>query len=164
MSYKQAMQDIWKLYEKEQHGSEPLSIGECFAWAKRKGLWAPKPVDVAKIFNREMADALREETRVDSSGREYRARHCVRKSAGGVQLSLWGDIDKVSRGFFEESLQQRRKGLVDFGYQMKMDVDHFNEFRVPEEPILLVLDITEDVAEREALEKDDKGDKDDKAA
>jgi hypothetical protein len=37
---------------------------------------------------------------------------------------------------------------------MKMDVDHFNEFRTPEEPILLVLDITEDVAEREALGED----------
>lgn len=157
MTYKQSMQDIWKLYEKE-HDAEPLSIGECFEWAKRKRLWAPKPLDVAKIFNREMADALRDETRIDSSGREYRARHCVRKSAGGVQLSLWGDIDKVSRGFFEESLQQRRKGLVDSGYKMKMDVDHFNEFRSPEAPIALVLDITDDVADREAFERDDEDD------
>lgn len=158
MTYKQSMQDIWKFYEKE-HGVEPLSIGDCYEWANRKGLWGPKPVDVAKIFNRDMADALREETRVDTSGREYRARHCVRKNAGGVQLSLWGDIDKVSRSFFEESLQQRRKGLVDTGYQMKMDVDHFNEFRTPSRPIQLVLDITEDVAEREALGQSDTDDK-----
>jgi len=82
--------------------------------------------------------------------------HCVRKTAGGIQLSLWGDIDKVSRSFFEESLHQRRKGLVDLGYKMKMDVDHFNEYRAPEEPIQLVLDITDDVAEREALGKDGK--------
>lgn len=157
MSYKQAMQDLWKLYEQE-HGEEPLSIGDCFDWAKRKGLWAPKPLDVAKIFNREMADALRDETRVDSTGREYRARHCVRKNVGGMQLSLWGDIDKVSRSFFEESVHQRRKGLVDTGYQMKKDVDHFNEYRSPEAPISLVLDITDDVAEREALEKDDDAD------
>lgn len=155
MSYAQAMQKIWKAYE-EEHGEEPLSIADCFEWATRKGLWAPKPMDVAKIFNREMADALREETRIDASGRTYRARHCVRKTAGGIQLSLWGDIDKVSRSFFEESLHQRRKGLVDLGYKMKMDVDHFNEYRADEEPIQLVLDITDDVAEREALGKDDK--------
>jgi hypothetical protein len=162
MSYKQEMQKIWRLYE-EEHGEEPLSIGECFAWAQRKGLWSPKPLDVAKIFNREMADALRDETRVDGAGREYRSRHCVRKNVGGVQLSLWGDIDKVSRSFFEESVQQRRKGLVDTGYQMKMDVDHFNEYRSPEAPISLVLDLTDDVADREAFENNDKDDDEDAA-
>jgi hypothetical protein len=158
MSYKQKMQALWKQYE-DEHGAEPLSIGECFEWAKRKGLWHPKPLDVAKIFNREMADALREETRVDASGRKYRAKLCVRESSGGVQMSLWGDIDKSSRDFVEKSVQQRRKGLVDDGYQLKMDVDHFNEFRSPEQPLQLVLDITDDVAEREALERDDDEDK-----
>lgn len=154
MSYKERMQDLWEQYAAE-HGEEPSSIADCFEWAIRNGLWRPKPLDVAKIFQREMGDALRQKMRNDASGRTYRAMQCVRQSAGGVQLSLWGDIDKVSRDFMEKAVQQRRKGLVDDGYKLKQDVDHFNEYRTPEEPISLVLDISEDVAEREAWNDDD---------
>lgn len=159
MTFKQDLQHLWKQYI-EENGEEPSSIGDCYEWAKRKNLWRPRPLDVARIFNREMADALRDETRTDASGRKYRARHCVRQSTGGVQLSLWGDIDTAPRDFIEKSVQQRRKGLVDYGYQMKMDVDHFNEFRAGEEPITLVLDVTEDVAEREAMDREDEDEKD----
>lgn len=159
MSYKRNMQKIWAAYV-EEHGEEPSTIGDCFLWAMREGLWAPKPVDVSKIFQREMADALREQTRTDASGREYRAIICVRDKQGGVQLSLWGDADTAPQNFVEKAVRQRRDGLVDDAYKLKMDVDHFNEFRKPENPIQLVLDLTMDVEEREALraakDKDDK--------
>lgn len=155
MSYKENMQSLWVQYA-DENGEEPSSIADCFQWAMKKGLWHPKPVDVAKIFQREMADALRQKMRTDASGRTYRAMQCVRESKGGVQLVLWGDIDTVSRDFMEKAVQHRRKGLVDDGYKLKQDVDHFNEYRSPEEPIQLVLDVTEDVAEREAWDgKDD---------
>jgi len=154
MSYKENMQSLWEQYAAE-HGEEPSSIGECFEWATRQGLWRPKPVDVAKVFQREMADALRQKMRTDASGRTYRAMQCVRESKGGIQLSLWGDIDIVSRDFMEKAAQQRRKGLVDDGYKLKKDVDHFNEYRSPDQPIQLVLDVTEDVAEREVMDMGD---------
>lgn len=160
MSYAKKMQDIWAAYVGE-YGEEPSAIGDCFEWATRKGLWKPRPTDVSKIFNREMADALREQTRTDASGREYRAVICVREKKGGVQLSLWGDADSAPQAFVEKAFRQRRDSLVDGAYKLKMDADHFNEFRKPDVPIQLVLDLTMDVEEREALRKAESEDDDD---
>lgn len=76
---------------------------------------------------------------------------CVREKQGGVQLSLWGDADTAPQAFIEKAVRQRRDSLVDDAFKLKMDVDHFNEFRGLESPIQLVLDLTDDVEEREAL-------------
>jgi hypothetical protein len=152
MSFKQQMQNLWSAYTAE-HGEEPSSIDDCFEWAKTKKLWTPRPIDVRKIFRREMADALRDQMRTDASGRKYRAKLCVRESSGGIQLSLWGDADLAPQSFVERSVRQRRDSLVDDAYKLKQDVDHFNEFRTPDVLIQLVLDLTMDVAEREALQQ-----------
>lgn len=152
MSYNEQMQKIWKMFTQE-HDKEPVTINECFQWAKEKGLWHPKPLDVEKIFQKEMANALRKEMRTDPSGREYRAMQSVKTLRGGVQLNLWQDTDLASRNFMEKAVQQRRKGLVDTGHKIKRDVDHVNEYRFQDDPIQLVLDITEDIEEREALEE-----------
>lgn len=151
------MQGIWGQFV-DEHGEEPATTAECFAWATRKGLWQPRPVDVAKIFNREMASALRDEKRTDASGRTYRARQCVRENAGGIQMTLWGDTDKIPRRFMEKAVRYRRKGLVDDAFLLKQDVDHFNEYRYSDNPIQLPLDLTDDVAEREILEQSDDAD------
>lgn len=151
MSYKAQLQELWGKFT-EEHGEAPTTIDECFEWASKNGLWHPKPQDVSRIFKREMGRALREQTRTDPSGRTYRAMQRVKETKGGVQLSLWGDTDKIPRRFMEKSVQQRRKGLVDDGYKLKMDVDHFNEYRSEDNPIQLVLNITEDVEEREIME------------
>ena len=50
------------------------------------------------------------------------------------------------------ALQQRRQQIVGDCRQLKTDVDSYNENRKPNQPIQLVLDFTEDVAEIEALE------------
>lgn len=161
MSYARKMQAIWAAYV-EEHGEEPSTIGDCFEWATRKGLWKPRPIEVGKIFNRDMADALREQMRTDASGRQYRAILCVREKHGGIQLSLWGDADIAPQSFVEKAVRLRRDSLVDDAYKLKMDVDHFNEFRKPEHPIQLVLDLTEDVEEREALRRSPDDDDDER--
>lgn len=154
MSYKEQMQKIWKQYEQNSQDDE-LTVQGCFVWAKANNLWSPKPQDVSKIFGREMADALRQEIRVDKYGRTYRAKHCVKESRGGVQMTLWGDIDEAPRKFMSKSFQQRRKGIVNDSYQLKQDVEHFNECRKEEEQIPLILDFTDDVLELEEVRKAD---------
>ena len=89
--------------------------------------------------------------RTNASGREYRAKLCVREYKGGMQLSLWGDADIAPQNFVERAVRQRRDSLVDDAFKLKRDVDHINEYREPVVPIQLVLDFTLDVAEREAL-------------
>ncbi len=152
-SYPKQMQAIWQQYEQTNEGEE-LTIRDCFDWAIKNKLWSPRPQDVAKIFGNEMSDALRQEIRIDDSGRQYRAKHCVKEERGGIQLTFWGDIDKATKQFMAKSFQQRRKGIVNDSYQLKQDVDHFNEYRGKEVgQIQLILDFTDDVAELEAVRK-----------
>jgi len=149
MNYNEQLRAIWRKYE-AVHGEEPHTVRECFDWALSAGLWRPRPQDVAKIFGRDMSEALRQEMRVDEQGRQYRAKHCVREVKGGVQLTFWNDIDRAPRAFMEKSFQQRRQGIVRDSYQLKMDVDHFNEYRSTLKPIQLILNFEDDVAEIEA--------------
>lgn len=130
---------------------DPVSLDEVAEWALEQGLFRPEPRDIRKVCRDAIADGARSQKRFDGK-RWYRAKHSVRTNIGGVQLSLWADIDKnASHGFMEKSIGQRRRSIVDDCFQMKMDADHFNEANPGFEPIQPVLDFTEDVAEREAI-------------
>jgi hypothetical protein len=147
-TYPQQMQEIFRRYQAEvcPDAADPRDVG---AWAMREGLWHPKPSDVLAQFAEDMADALRQEYRTDSAGRSYRAKHAVRaKNFDGRQMSLWDDIDTAARPHMEKAFAQRRRQIVDDGYQLRLDVDHFNSVHLTEEPVQLVLDITDDVEER----------------
>jgi hypothetical protein len=135
--------------------SEPTSLDDPVDWALDQGIIHPTPRDFRKALKEAMADALRQERRFDGK-RWYRAKHSVRTSVGGVQLSLWADIDKnASQGFMTKSTGQRRRGVTNDCFQLKMDVDHYNEANPAQQPIPLVLDFTEDVAELEAASRKD---------
>ena len=147
--YNEQMQAIFEGYTKEM-GAEPVSLDSVAEWAVAHGLFFPSPRSVLKLCREALADSLRQEKRVDSAGRVYRAKHSTRSSVGGVQLSLWADIDTAPRSFMEQSFAQRRKGIADDCFQVKQDVDHFNAERSPENTIQMILDFTDDVAEMEA--------------
>ena len=70
--YNDQMLKIWEKY-KEEVSSEPADLKEMGAWARSNGLWAPRPIDIDANFARDMAEALREQTRTDKAGRRYRA-------------------------------------------------------------------------------------------
>ena len=147
-TYAHQMQEIFRRYQEEvcPDAADPRDVG---AWALREGLWHPKPADVLARFAEDMATALRQEYRKDSAGRSYRAKHAVRaKNYDGKQMSLWDDIDTAPRAHMEKAFAQRRRQIVDDGYQLRLDVDHFNSVHEEDEPVQLVLDITDDVAER----------------
>jgi hypothetical protein len=142
--------DILDRYLNEVN-AEPVSLDEVAEWALNEGLFRPEPRDLKKICRDAIAQGARAQKRFDGK-RWYRAKHSLRTNIGGIQLSLWADIDKnASHGFMEKSIGQRRRSIVDDCFQMKMDADHFNEANPEFEPIQPVLDFSEDVDEREAL-------------
>ncbi len=143
-SYPQQMQDIFKKYQ-EEVSADPVDLKVVGAWAIANRLWHPRPIDMQSRFAREMADALREEYRIDKSGRRYRSKLAV---TDGRQGSLWGDIDTSPRKHVEKNVAQRRKQVVGDCYQLQMDVDHYNEKHPDEEQLRLILNFTDDVAER----------------
>lgn len=151
------MQAIFDRYT-EEVDSSPVSLDNVAAWAIEQGLYRPQPRDVVKLCREALAESLRQEKRIDAQGRKYRAKHSVRTNIGGVQLSLWADIDNAPRSFMEKSFSQRRKAIADDCFQVKQDVDHFNDENPTELPIQIVLDFTDDVAEMEAAARHDKDD------
>lgn len=151
------MQAIFDRYT-EEVDSSPVSLDNVAAWAIERGLYRPAPRDVVKLCREALAESLRLEKRVDAKGRKYRAKHSVRTNIGGVQLSLWADIDNAPRSFMEKSFSQRRKSIADDCFQIKQDIDHFNDENADELPIQIVLDFTDDVAEMEAAARHDRGD------
>lgn len=153
--FSEQMQAIFDRYT-EEVDSTPVSLDNVAAWAIEQGLYRPQPRDVVKLCREALAESLRQEKRIDAQGRKYRAKHSVRTNIGGVQLSLWADIDNAPRSFMEKSFSQRRKAIVDDCFQVKQDVDHFNDENPTELPIQIVLDFTDDVAEMEAAARHDK--------
>lgn len=142
-------------------GMEPTSLDDVAEWALARGLYHPTPRDIRKVFKQELAESLRQDKRFDGK-RWYRAKHSMRTSIGGVQLSLWADIDKnASQPFMQKSVAQRRRGIANDCFQVKQDVDHYNEANPDQSQIVLLLDFTDDVAEMEAAgDQGEKGDED----
>ena len=148
-TFNEQMQSIFDRFTAEVR-ADPVSLDEVAAWAIDHGLYRPEPRDIVKICRDALADSLRQEKRVDAKGRKYRAKHSVRQSIGGQQLSLWADIDTAPRSFMEKSFGQRRKAIVDDCFQIKQDVSHFNDEHPDDPPIQMIIDFTDDVAEMEA--------------
>ncbi len=151
---KEQMQKIFDDYTREV-GHEPVSLDVVAEWAVMKGRFQPTPKSVVKMCRESLANSLRQEKRLDDHGLWYRAKHPVRKSVGGVQLTLWADIDTAPRVHMEQSFAQRRRSIVDDCFQAKQDVDHYNAYRSGDRPIQMILDFSEDVAELEAIREEE---------
>ncbi len=124
----------------------------------------PKTADAAlgpgtaRFGANDLADALREKKRVDKDGREYRAFIPVRnRPSDGLPLFRWGDIDDAPRDHVEKHVQQERRSIVSDCYALQMKVDHYNAAHPDEEPIQLVLDFADDVAEAKIANGLDEG-------
>lgn len=155
--FSEQMRAIFDRY-REEVDPAPVSLDEVAAWALMNNLYHPAPRDVAKLCRDDLAESLRQERRVDEKGRKYRSKHSVRTTTNGHQMSLWADIDSAPRAFMEKSFAQRRKSIVDDCFQVKQDVDHFNDHNAIEEPIQIVLDFSDDVAEMEAAARQGRDD------
>lgn len=155
-TFTQQMINVFDRYAAEVDAS-PTPLEDVAQWAVMNGLYKPNLKTVVQMCRDDMADALRQDKRIDEEGRTYRAKLSVRTSIGGTQLSLWADADLAPRSFVEKSAHQRRRQIAGDCFQLKQDVDHFNFARGGEHPIQLVLDFTDDVAELEAVRDSEKG-------
>ncbi len=98
------------------------------------------------------AQAVREEYRTDSEGRRYRVNHAVRATKSGVRYTFWGVMGYAPHDHMEKAFAQRRELIVGENFQLKVDIDVYNEMNVGKHPaIQLVLDYRDDVVEREEL-------------
>jgi hypothetical protein len=147
------LQSVWHKYDAER-SHKPTSAREAVEWAVREGLLQLPEVDPYDVLAGQMSQALREEYADDGQGRRYRVNHAVRVSKSGVQYTFWGVMGFASHEHMEKAFSQRREQIIGDNVQLKTDVDVYNDFNRGKQPqIQLVLDYTDDVAEREVMRK-----------
>jgi hypothetical protein len=152
VTYTKRLQTIFHEYQKAT--GKPGALREVILWAVENGKMELPEVDPVAVAVSDMKHALRAETRTDAEGREYRANASVTfTDSGGIQTSLWGDVDQNATpdDFLIEHFGQRRKGVLDDCAKLKADVDHHNAKPERVKRFQLILDFTEDVAERETM-------------
>jgi hypothetical protein len=150
-SKKELLQLIWHRYDSGQD-HKPSSLKQAVAWAVEEGLLElPEPDPIGDLAE-QMGQAIREEYKTDAQGRRYRVNHAVRVTKSGVQYTFWGVLGFAKPEHFERAFAQRRELIVGESFQLKIDVDVFNEMNAGKHPVFqLILDYRDDVAEREEL-------------
>jgi hypothetical protein len=107
-------------------------------------------IDPYDVLAGEMAHALREEYATDAYGRRYRVNHAVRVTKNGVQYTFWAMLGYALHPHMEKAFAQRREQIVGDCDQLRTDVDAYNDMNRGKQPeIQMVLDFTDDVAERQ---------------
>jgi hypothetical protein len=145
------LQEIWHSYDaKKEH--RPTSAREAAEWAVHEGLLELPDIDPYDVLAGQMSTALRDEYQIDDKGRRYRVNHAVRVTKGGVQYTFWAVLGFAPHAHMERAFAQRREQIIGDNLQLKTDVDVYNDMNQGKHPaIQLVLDYTDDIAEREAL-------------
>jgi hypothetical protein len=135
------------------HEHRPTSARQAVEWAVSEGLLELPRIDPYDVLAGEMAQALRAEIQTDERGRRYRVNHAVRVTKSGVQHTFWGMLGFAPHSHMERAFFQRREQVVGDLVQLKTDIDVYNDLSQGNNPrIQLVLDFTDDVAERQQLE------------
>jgi hypothetical protein len=144
-------QQIWHRYDtRREH--KPSSAREAVEWAVKEGLLELPEIDPYDFLAGQMSTALGHEYQIDEQGRRYRVNHAVRVTKGGVQYTFWAAMGFAPHAHMEKAFTQRREQIVGDNVQLKTDIDVYNQMNRGKRPVVqLVLDYTEDVAEREEL-------------
>jgi hypothetical protein len=151
-SKRERLQSVWHRYDRER-AHKPSGTREAVEWAVTEGLLELPEVDPYEILAGNMAQALNGETAMDRKGRKYRVNHAVRVTKTGVQHTFWAVMGFATHDHMEKSFGQRREQIIGDCYRLKVDVDAYNDLNEDKTKyVQMVLDFTDDVAEREQSE------------
>ncbi len=139
---------------RKENENKPFNIDEVVVWAVNKKL-----LDLPEINNilemqfkklhKEVYDVVSNEYGLHNN-KKYRKNRVVKTDKkDGTSGFLWDSVDTCSRDHMWGSVKQQREQVVSEMLQMKIDVDVWNDIHQNEELIQLVLDFTDDIAERE---------------
>jgi hypothetical protein len=146
-SYTKKMQRLADRFLKTNNG-DPATASEIAEWLIRNKLWEPQPSSITRLCAEELSKAMREEYFTDPQNRRVRAKHAARMKVGKEQLTFWADIRTASHEHLLNAFKQRRQQIVSDCWQLKVDVDSYNENRAPVEPIQIPFDFTPDLEEK----------------
>jgi hypothetical protein len=156
MSYMRQMQILADEFFCET-GRVSATKTEMAAWAIRTGRWNRQEEVALKQCADDFAEALRVEYVTDPKGRRVRTKYAATLEREGKKQTFWGDRKNVGREFIEVSVKQQRNRVAGELYQMKVDLDSYNELYNDGEPLQIPLDFTPDIEELEEMAKRRKG-------
>lgn len=144
MKKSQQIQNLYKLY-KQETGNQIVDLHKFSKWLEAKGWTMPVPPNPLDLLAKQVAEALREQTRKDSTtGLPYKVNFSFTVDGTG-QGVYWADVDEAPRKIMLKGLVQRREQMIGDAYQLTLIQDHWNSINPHEEPIQLPLDFQPDV-------------------
>ncbi len=159
MSKRQERQRFIRFY-KDKTGEPEIDMNKVAALAKEMGWDMPKPQSDVEMLAKLFADDAQAERRYDrKTGKPYRAYQAIpAQAAGQLNLFVYVDTDEATCPQMLKSAVNRREQIVTDGYNLQLDLDHWNGVNQNEEPINLPMDITLDIEIRKAADDDGAGD------
>jgi hypothetical protein len=144
MTKHQEIQRLYRLY-KEETSIQDVDLKKFATWMKKKGWKMPVPSDPLDLLAKQVAEALRDETRKDgTTGLPYKVN--LNYSTDGTGHGVfWVDVDEAKRNIVVKCLVQRRDQMIGDAYQLTLIQDHWNNENPSQEPIQLPLDLQPDV-------------------
>lgn len=156
MSSRQERQRFIRHY-KDQTGTTEIDMHEVALFAKRMGWRMPTPPSDVDLLARQFADDAQAEHRYDKkTGKPYRVYHAL-PDPRQLNLFVYVDIDEASRNQMLKSAVNRREQMVSDGYNLTLDLEHWNRINPEKEPIELPMDLTLDIEIRRAADDDEEG-------
>jgi hypothetical protein len=155
MSKRQERQRFIRHY-KDTTGDREIDMHKVAAFAKSSGWKMPTPPSDIELLAKQFADDAQAERRYDTgTGKPYRVYHALPVASGQLNLFVYVDIDEATRNQMLKSAVNRREQMVSDGYNLTLDLDHWNSANSDEEPIQLPMDLAFDIELRKAADDDD---------
>lgn len=154
MSKRQERQRFIRHY-KDETGETEIDMHKVAAYAKSKGWQMPSPPSDVDMLAKQFADDAQAERKNDKqTGKPYRVWHAL-PASGQLNLFVYVDIDEATRNQMLKSAVNRREQMVTDGYNLTLDLDHWNSVNPDKDPIALPMDLTLDVEIRRAADDDE---------
>jgi hypothetical protein len=126
-------------------------------FAKSLGWKMPTPPSDIDLLAKQFAEDAQAERKYDkTTGRPYRVYHAI-PASGQLNLFVYVDIDEANRNQMHKASGIRREQMVSDGYNLSLDLDHWNSINPTLEPIVLPMDLTLDVEIRKAMDEGSDG-------
>jgi hypothetical protein len=153
MSKRQERQRFIRYY-KEMTGEREIEMRKVAEFAKRKGWIMPIPPSDVDLLAKLFADDAQAERKYDEgTGKPYRVYHAL-PASGQLNLFVYFDIDEANRNQMWKSAVNRREQMVSDGYNLTLDLDHWNSVNPDKDSIALPMDLTLDIEIRKAADGD----------
>lgn len=138
-------------FYKEQTGETEIDMRKVADFAKKMGWDMPRPPSDVDMLAKLFADDAQAERRYDEeTKRPYRVYQALPASSAQMNLFVYVDTDEATRPQMHRSSVIRREQIVSDGYNLQLDLDHWNRVHATEEPIVLPMDLTMDIEIRKA--------------